>query len=147
MTREQVGLCKALGTHFGVKHATVIGQAKEYLAQYDGEEHPVIELSTEDWRLRLGATKHSLVVGKMLFLKLLRKSDLYADFRDQELNEQVAATLFYSGGALMCIYSADTYAGLGGIYVGASSTEGVVIEPFKHYLQYNHPRLEEEHYE
>lgn len=145
MTREQLSVCDAISKHFKLRKADTRTYVEEYI-KYDGAvNRPVIEVSSPDGVFNVGISKHTMTVPKMLFFKYFKKTELYADVVNLTNNENVDFVVFYSGKALIAIYRADNYEGIGGIFLKQENTNtGYAIEPIEHYLQHNHPVYVEE---
>jgi hypothetical protein len=136
MTREQLSVCDAICRHFRLRKADVRTEVKEYIKHNGGENAPVIEIDTPAGTLRVGMSKHTIPVAEMLFFKKLEKTDLYADALNLISNEHVDFITFYSGKAVMVMYDAAAYSGLGGIFVKTEKNViGYVIETIDHYLK------------
>lgn len=139
MTKVQQGICDTISSYTKIKKEEVKRAILTYL-ETAGGEHPVIEINLSSVRFHIGASKNTIALGKMLFFKILERSELFADAADL-LKNGADVVAFYSGGALLVIYEAYDYTGVGGVFVKKESTAnvGYVIEPIKHYLQHNHP--------
>ena len=140
MTKEQIGIYKALAKHFRIKPEIVKNIVERYLIDVGGE-HPAITIELPFGKtFRVGASKHSVRVGEMLFYKKFKKSELYGDTVNLFENEEVDFVVFYSGSALMLIQPETYYDGYGGVFLkDPSGYPSFVIEPVVHYLEYNFP--------
>jgi hypothetical protein len=145
MTKEQIGIYKALAKHFKIKSETVKHIVEQYLIDVGGE-HPAITIELPLGRtFRIGASKHSVKAGEMLFYKKFKKSELYADAVNLFENEEVDFVVFYSGSALMMVQPETYYDGFGGVFLkDPSGYPSFVIEPVTHYLEYHFPAEEAE---
>jgi hypothetical protein len=146
MTKAQLGIRDAVSRHTRVKKDTVSKVMEAYLEEV-GEAHPVVEiyLNSPSFSLRIGVSKNTIALGKMMFFKYLEKTELFSDVVALLRNE-TEVVAFYSGGALLIIREAYDYSGIGGIFVkkAKSDTGGYVIEPIKHYLEEEYPVYFEE---
>jgi hypothetical protein len=133
MTREQQGVCDAIAKHFGYTKARVKDQAKEYFKEHGGDQ-PVMEIYAQNKMHRVGVSKNTLALGKLLFAKYFKKSDLYSDVLNLINNDLVEVVALYSGGALLAITMCEAYDGSGGVFVKVGGS-GFAIEPFPHYLE------------
>lgn len=141
MTKVQQGICGAVSTHTGIKKDTVTKAVTDYLHDAGGENPIVnIELDRCGFSLKIGESKNTIGLGKMMFFKYLEKTELFSEANNMLTNE-ASAVAFYSGGALMVIRIAHEYNGIGGIFVkrNPESLVGYIIEPIRHYLIDNHP--------
>lgn len=140
MTREQNSVCIAVAKHFGIKKAIVLEEAKQYLKDL-GADHPVIELDNCFLSgFKFGISKNTIGIGKMLFYRLLEKTELFSDMQNLLANEQVEFVAFSSGGALLTMYECAEYDGIGGVFVKKEGAyTGYVIEPISHFLKQHYP--------
>lgn len=142
MTLIQVRVCEALAKHYRVRRADVTERAKEYFRSVG--EHPVLDIEISK-NIRIGTTKETLPLGKLLFYKLFVKSALYAEAINLFEAESVYSVAFYSGGTTMVISEAREYDGIGGIFLRYSDKkDGYIIEPIAHYLEREYPVYSEE---
>lgn len=141
MTKEQIGIYKALAKHFRIKPEIVKTIVERYLIEVGGE-HPAITIELP-WgtAFRVGASKHSVKAGEMFFFKKFKKSELYGDAVNLLENEEVDFVVFYSGSALMLVRPETYYDGFGGVFLkDPSGYPSFVIEPVAHHLDYNYPK-------
>lgn len=145
MTKEQIGIYKALAKHFRIKPEIVKNIVERYLIDVGGE-HPAITIELPFGKtFRVGASKHSVRAGEMLFYKKFKKSELYGDAINLFENEEVDFVVFYSGSALMLVQPETYYDGYGGVFLkDPSGYPSFAIEPVVHYLEYNFPSDEAE---
>lgn len=141
MTKEQIGIYKALAKHFRIKPEIVKNIVERYLIDVGGE-HPAITIELPFGKaFRVGASKHSVSAGNMLFYKKFKQSGLYADAVNLFENEEVDFVVFYSGSALMLVQPETYYDGFGGVFLkDPSGCPSFVIEPVAHHLDYHYPQ-------
>jgi hypothetical protein len=138
MTTQQLGICDAVARHFSITKAKVRAQVELDIAE--NGHSPMISINTPQGELYIGASKNTIAVGKMMFFKILEKTELYSDLENLFTNYDAEVAAFYSGGALLSAYRAEEYIGLGGILVKKDNKQyGYVFEPISHYLQRYYP--------
>jgi len=145
MTVDQVDICAAISRHFKLRKAVLRAEVEEYIKHNGGYNSPVIEVNLPDFIATIGLSKNTVGVKSMFFFKQFEKTELYADAVNLIENDRTDFVVFRSGKALIVIYTADEYKGLGGIFVKQDKTPvGYVIEPIEHYLRHNYPVYSEE---
>ena len=145
MTKEQLDVCDAISRHFKKRKADLRAAVREYIEYNEGVDGPVIEIALPDFIATIGISKNTVTTSSMFFFKLFEKTELYADVVNLINNNNTDFVVFSSGKALIVVYTADEYKGVGGIFVRQDkSPVGYVIEPIEHYLKYNYPVYSEE---
>jgi hypothetical protein len=141
MTREQNYACSAIAKHFRLAKKYITNIAIESFKKMGVLESPRMFLAVmpEFEELRIHTTKNTLNIGAMPFIKMVKKSPLYSDFKEMECAELSDVLCFFSGGKLMCMHRKIDYCGIGGVFVrdgdDKGNNSGFVFEPFEHYLK------------
>lgn len=100
------------------------------------------------YRLIYAGHYSKVVLSNLWDGKKFVKSGLYESIVEAEnlvpskRTNDIIVALHLDGGRIWFVYRADSYEGLGGIFV-QTEEGGFIIEPMEHYLKYNYPPLEE----
>ena len=152
MVIEQVKVCDALGTHFGIPRVKIREIAEAYTATLD-QASPIMELDLRNYSeladtFYFGYSKHEIKLNLMFNYAFLEKSDLFTDVYNLFENYPLDFVVFLQNkkgtkATAMVIYPAMSYSGVGGFFLYSQKTKsGYVIESVKNYLDYNYPKEE-----
>jgi hypothetical protein len=138
MVKEQSAVCSAFSKQLKLAKYVLSDQVAEYLDD-NGGESAIAEFSLPSCgsSVRFAVTKANIEVSQMFFENKLKKSELYSDLVHFTKTENVDFISFNSGKAVMVGYLAESYSGLGGVYVS-----GYVLEPIANYVAFKYPSPE-----